>query len=102
MPMTSPRGITRLSTLRTASISFTAAGLETERCGWWIEDSLEALTAALDHAMSLDRSALAEMGARGRAWMERDFGWTGVAEQMIAVYRWLLGRGERPACVIES
>jgi glycosyltransferase involved in cell wall biosynthesis len=76
------------------------AGLETERCGWWIEDSLAALTAALDHAMSLDRGALAEMGARGRAWMERDFGWDGIAQRMAGVYSWLLGRGETPACVV--
>ena len=75
------------------------AGLETERCGWWIEDSLEALTIALDHALSLDRGALAEMGARGRAWMERDFGWDGIARQMADVYSWLLGRGEMPPCV---
>lgn len=76
------------------------AGLETERCGWWIEDSLEALTAALDHAMSLGRGALAEMGTHGRAWMERDFGWDGIAQQMSEVYLWLLGRGDMPACVV--
>ena len=76
------------------------AGLQTHSCGWWIEDSLKALTVALDQAMSLDRGALAEMGARGRAWMERDFGWDGIARQMSDVYLWLLGRGERPACVV--
>ncbi|SUS07994.1 Glycosyl transferase, group 1 (fragment) [uncultured Defluviicoccus sp.] len=77
------------------------AGLEAERCGWWIEDSLGALTAALDHAMSLDRDALAEMGARGRVWMERDFGWDGIAQQMASVYSWLLGRGDRPTCIVD-
>lgn len=76
------------------------AGLETERCGWWIEDSLAALTAALDQAMSRDRTNLDAMGARGRAWMERDFAWDGIARQMSDVYLWLLGRGERPGCVV--
>lgn len=76
------------------------AGLETERCGWWIEDSLAALSAALDEAMSLDSADLQAMGARGRAWMERDFGWDGIAQKMSDVYLWLLGRGAQPGCVV--
>lgn len=76
------------------------AGLVEHRCGWWIEDSVPALTAALDQAMALDRTALDAMGARGRDWMARDFGWDGIARQMSDVYLWLLGRGERPTCVV--
>lgn len=75
-------------------------GLETERCGWWIEDSLEAVTAALDDALSLDRGVLAEMGERGRTWVERDFGWDHIALQLSEVYLWLLGRGGKPEFVI--
>lgn len=76
------------------------AGLEEHHCGWWIEDSIPALTAALDQAMALDRAALDAMGGRGRDWMQHDFGWDGIARQMTDVYLWLLGRGERPACVV--
>jgi glycosyltransferase involved in cell wall biosynthesis len=76
------------------------AGLHQHGCGWWIADSVDALTAALDQAMALDRDTLDAMGARGRAWMARDFGWDGIARQMSDVYLWLLGRGEKPACVV--
>lgn len=76
------------------------SGLEEHGCGWWIEDSIPALTAALGEAMALDRATLDALGARGRAWMERDFGWDGIARQMSAFYLWLLGRGERPACLV--
>lgn len=76
------------------------AGLETNGCGWWIADEVQALTRALGEAMTLDRAALDAMGARGRDWMQHDFGWDGIARQMTDVYRWLLGRGERPACVV--
>jgi glycosyltransferase involved in cell wall biosynthesis len=57
------------------------------------------MAAALREAMSLSPDARSTMGANGRAWMERDFGWQGVAETMADVYRWVAIGGERPACV---
>lgn len=74
-------------------------GLETERCGWWIDHGIEPLAAALRWAMTLPRESLAEMGANGRQWMERDFAWEGVGRRMMAVYAWLRGDGARPADV---
>jgi glycosyltransferase involved in cell wall biosynthesis len=74
-------------------------GLEKYGCGWWVDHDVVALTSALDHAMSIDRQRLAEMGQAGKAWMERDFSWSSVARSMDSVYRWLTGSGERPSCV---
>lgn len=74
-------------------------GLEPEGCGWWVDNSVQTLTAALDAAMQLPPEQLAAMGLRGRAWMERDFGWTAIGQKMDAAYRWLLAGGERPAWV---
>ncbi len=74
-------------------------GLEENKCGWWIDHGVEPLAAALREAMSLPDKERRAMGARGRAWMERDFAWDGIAGQMTEVYQWLLGRGERPAWV---
>ena len=73
--------------------------LETERCGWWIDNSVPTLAAALDSAMQLPPDQLAAMGLRGRAWMERDFGWAAIGQKMDAAYRWLVAGGERPAWV---
>jgi glycosyltransferase involved in cell wall biosynthesis len=75
------------------------SGLESEKCGWWVDGSLQPLTAALDVAMRLAPVQLAEMGMRGRAWMERDFGWAAIGHKMDAAYRWLVYGGERPAWV---
>lgn len=75
------------------------AGLESERCGWWIDHGVEPLVAALRWALSLPRESLAEMGANGRDWMERDFAWDSVGRRMMAVYAWLRGDGTRPADV---
>jgi hypothetical protein len=39
------------------------------------------------------------MGARGRAWMARDFGWDAIAIKMAAVYAWLAGKAGPPEWV---
>jgi glycosyltransferase involved in cell wall biosynthesis len=75
------------------------AGLEANGCGWWIDHGPEPMAATLSAAMSLSRDARRGMGERGRAWMERDFGWDGIGRQMADVYRWLVEGGDRPACV---
>ena len=75
------------------------AGLVSEGCGWWVENSVPALAAALDSAMRLPSDQLVAMGLRGRTWMERDFGWVAIGQKMDAAYRWLLNGGACPAWV---
>ncbi len=75
------------------------SGLEVEACGWWVDNSVQSLTAALAMAMELPSWQLAEMGMRGRAWMERDYGWKIIGQNMDEAYRWLLSGGMRPEWV---
>jgi glycosyltransferase involved in cell wall biosynthesis len=74
-------------------------GLETHGCGWWIPLDQDRLHETLQAAAALPRGQLNAMGARGRAWMERDFGWDGVAARMRDVYAWVAGAAPRPDCV---
>jgi len=78
------------------------AGLETEGCGWWIPNDVASLRATLDAAMSKSTNSLHEMGAKGRAWMERDFGWDVIATQMDKAYRWIRYGGTAPKWVREA
>ena len=73
------------------------SGLESERCGWWIDHGTEPLTRALSQVMQMPRSELMTMGANGRSWMERDFSWDRIAADMLDVYRWLKLGGEPPS-----
>jgi len=73
------------------------AGLDAERCGWWIEHGVEPLANAMRCAMALPAGTLAAMGQRGRDWMERDLGWDNIGRRMLAVYSWLQGTGDRPS-----
>ena len=75
------------------------ARLQSEGCGWWIDHGVEPLAAALANAMAMKREALQAMGAKGRAWMARDFSWDRVARNMLDVYRWLAAGGEPPGTV---
>ena len=75
------------------------SGLESEGCGWWVDNDVEALAVALAHAMSVPRETLTSMGAKGRAWMEREFSWCRVATEMLKVYEWLIVGGKAPATI---
>lgn len=74
-------------------------GLETHQCGWWIDIGVDPLVEALRQATSAPSDVLQSMGARGRVYAENSFGWPGIAEQMLSVYRWMLGEQEKPDCV---
>lgn len=77
-------------------------GLEPEGCGWWVDNSVPTLVAALNESMSLPPDQLATMGLRGRAWMERDFGWAAIGQKMDAAYRWIVLGGNKPKWIIED
>jgi glycosyltransferase involved in cell wall biosynthesis len=72
------------------------SGLETQGCGWWIDQGIEPLAAALTKSMTMSPAALKAIGARGQAWMMRDFSWTRVARDMLGMYHWLLGHSHQP------
>ena len=57
--------------------------VEEEGCGLWVDNSPEALAAAIE---IIGRMPLRDMGSRGREWMSREFGWHDRAGQMVEVY----------------
>lgn len=75
------------------------AGLATEGCGWWIDHGEAAMSAALTAAMMRPREELAAMGEKGRAWMQRDFSWDRIGQDMMDAYRWVGMGGDRPDSV---
>jgi glycosyltransferase involved in cell wall biosynthesis len=58
-------------------------------CGRCVQNSPDELAKAIE---ALSDAPLNEMGLRGRNWMQREFGWDAVAEQMLATYRELIER----------
>lgn len=74
-------------------------GLPERGAGWCIEQRDDALDRALREATSMDEQRLRAMGECGRAWMQSEFGWAGVADRMALLYAWMIGRADRPAFV---
>jgi glycosyltransferase involved in cell wall biosynthesis len=75
------------------------SGLDSERCGWWVDLSEASIACALVHAARTPEAELERMGSRGRAWMERSFSWPVLASEMARVYAWAAGRGTQPPSV---
>lgn len=65
-------------------------GLREEGCGYWVEPTAEALREALASACALTDKERIAMGERGKAWVEREFGWGKIAERVEAFYRKIL------------
>jgi glycosyltransferase involved in cell wall biosynthesis len=65
--------------------------MEEVGCGLWVDNTAEALASAL---MAVQAMPLREMGERGRVWMQREFTWARVGEQMLNLY-YQLGHGDR-------
>lgn len=67
------------------------AGLEENRCGWWVRNDPGSLSNAIYQMTQLPQKELAEMGVRGRIWVEKDYGWKSISNRMALVYAWMLG-----------
>jgi glycosyltransferase involved in cell wall biosynthesis len=59
------------------------AGLEERRCGLWVDNSPTGISNAIT---AISGANLEEMGCRGRQWMERDYGWSAIADRMSELY----------------
>ena len=73
--------------------------LEAHGCGWTVNPEQHALSVPIRHALSRTEGELRAIGGAGRSWMERDYSWSGVAEQMHIAYDYLLHGGSRPGFV---
>jgi glycosyltransferase involved in cell wall biosynthesis len=68
-------------------------------CGWWIDSTSDALCASLVEAATSTHGCLLAKGLRARALAER-FAWNEIVAKTLQVYRWGLGQGNTPDCVM--
>jgi glycosyltransferase involved in cell wall biosynthesis len=76
--------------------------LVTNKCGWWVDVTVDAVCNALQDAIHRPLQELKEMGQRGKALVEKEYLLSRVAEQTIQIYEWLLGRRRQPDFVIKE
>jgi glycosyltransferase involved in cell wall biosynthesis len=62
--------------------------LEEMGCGLWVDNDPESLADAI---RSISTMPLRDMGLRGREWMQNEFSWRSVTNQMLALYHRSVG-----------
>ncbi len=70
--------------------------IEEEKCGWWIDLSVENIMKTLIEAMSLTDEERIALGRKGRQCIINHFSSESVAKKTKAVYQWVLGEIEKP------
>ncbi|WP_452232350.1 glycosyltransferase [Lacinutrix sp. MEBiC02595] len=70
--------------------------LNTHDCGQWIDVGVAPLVDALNTMMAKPPEVLQQMGANGRQLIEQKYSMQAVAKQMLALYDWILNKGETP------
>lgn len=70
--------------------------IHTHHCGWWVPYTQSDITNAVRQALNTNEEALAEMGRNGRQLMEQRYSVGSIAQQMKALYEWILGNGVKP------
>jgi glycosyltransferase involved in cell wall biosynthesis len=63
--------------------------LDDMKCGFWVDNDPESLADAI---RSISTMPLQDMGLRGREWMQKEFSWRSVAEQMLHLYQQCAGQ----------
>jgi poly(glycerol-phosphate) alpha-glucosyltransferase len=75
---------------------------ELARAGGGIEvdPNADSCAAGLKRLFAMSEAERRDMGARGRRLVTEQYTWAGQSARMLAVYRWLLGQGDRPDFVV--
>jgi glycosyltransferase involved in cell wall biosynthesis len=74
--------------------------LETENCGFWVDNDNEGIMDGLLSAISKSDEDLKLMGDRGKLLISSKYVWENVASKTVILYEWLLGMGAKPDFVI--
>lgn len=73
--------------------------LNTNHCGWWVDNDVETLTATIHEAISLSDTERISMGERGRKLLRENYSIEIVTQKMKSLYEWILYEGEKPEFV---
>ncbi|MCD7973425.1 MAG: glycosyltransferase [Candidatus Azobacteroides sp.] len=64
-------------------------------CGWWIDYTQEAITKAIEEAISTSSSRLRQMGENGKLLVRDKYSMEAISEKMVILYKWILNKGKK-------
>ncbi|MFC1761268.1 glycosyltransferase [Planctomycetota bacterium] len=68
-------------------------------CGWRIPIGSKSLTEKLEEVLPYTADNLKNIGAVGTQVAKEKFSWDAIANDMLSVYKWMMGKAEKPNCV---
>lgn len=66
------------------------------KCGWWIDNSIESIESALTEFIYLTPIEIQSMGIRGHKLVSERFSIKNIAKRNKEMYEWILGRISKP------
>ena len=75
--------------------------LNTEHCGYWIDNDVQTLTKTIENVLSLSEDEIICMGVNGKRLVQERYQDTQVAKMMIQLYDWLIAGSGKPQFVYE-
>lgn len=85
-----------------ASLGTPWKDLNDHNCGWWTDNTPESIAKVIDDIAAKSPAKLIEMGMRGRQLVIDRYHPSKVADKMLRLYEWLLGKSPKPDFVYES
>ena len=67
-----------------------------------IDGNVPSIAEGMRDLFAMSDSERRAMGRRGLALVRDRFAWPKIADDLAGVYRWILGSGPKPACVVEK
>jgi glycosyltransferase involved in cell wall biosynthesis len=65
--------------------------LNTQHCGWWIDNNVNTIAKTLKEAIALSEEEYRQMGMRGRELMENNYSIKVITRKMMRLYQRILG-----------
>lgn len=75
--------------------------LNTERCGYWVNNDVSTLAEAIERVLSLTTEEIAKMGENGKRLVLGKYQDTQVARMMQQLYVWILNGDKKPKFLYE-
>ena len=70
--------------------------LESERCGWWIENGVDSIKEQIIHLLDISEATRQEMGRRGQLCVKEHFSTPAISQSLRDLYFWILEGTNKP------
>ncbi len=76
--------------------------LETNHCGWWINNDQETINKTILEAYEIGEDERIQMGLNGKRLMKDNYSVEVLGKRMMMLYEWILGKADKPDFVYEN